>query len=123
MTARPAGYNAASPYLIVPSAEKTLGFLEKTFGATRLRVIVGDGGRVMHAEAKLDDTVIMMGEMPDALPAHVHVYVIDPDAAFARGLAAGGSVVQAMEDKPDGDRRGGIADANGIVWWIATQIG
>ncbi len=40
-----------------------------------------------------------------------------------RGLAAGGSVVQAMEDKPDGDRRGGIADANGIVWWIATQIG
>jgi uncharacterized glyoxalase superfamily protein PhnB len=123
MPARPAGYNAASPYLIVTSAEATLAFLEKTFGATRLRIIAAEGGRIAHAEVKVDDTVIMMGEAPDAVPAHVHVYVDDPDAAFARAEAAGGIVVQPMEDKPDGDRRGGIADPNGIVWWIAKQIG
>ncbi|RAI04298.1 extradiol dioxygenase [Acuticoccus sediminis] len=122
MTYKPDGYTSVAPYLIVRSAEATLSFLEATLGAERLRIIPRDGGGVMHAEARIDDTVVMMGEMPEGQPANVHVYVPDVDATFARALAAGGTAVQAPAEKGDGDRRGGVNDPNGITWWFSTQL-
>lgn len=123
MSYKPDGYNSASPYLMVQDAEATLAFLETAFGATRLRVIARENGEgIMHAEALVDDTVIMMGEMPDGPEAHVHVYVQEPEMAFRRALASGGTEVQALTDKGDGDLRGGVRDANGTTWWIARQL-
>ncbi len=118
---KPDNYPTVSPYLIVRDAEATLRFLEKVFAATRLRVHPRAGGGIEHAEARVDDSVIMMGEMPDADTAHVHIYVAEADATFARAVEAGGQVVQEMTRSGDGDYRGGIADGNGIVWWISTQ--
>ena len=122
MTWKPDGYPSVSPYLLVRDADATLRFLEQVFGASRLRVIANDDGKgINHAEARIDDSVIMMGEMPDAPDSHVHVYVEDAEAAFARAEAAGGTVVQPLRRSGDGDYRGGIADGNGAVWWISTQ--
>lgn len=121
MAYKPDGYTSVAPYLIVRDANATLTFLEAVFGAERLRVIAGDN-RILHAEARIDDTVIMMGEMPDGPDTNVHIYVPDADATFAKAVAAGGKVVQALEEKGDGDRRGGIADGNGAIWWISTQL-
>lgn len=119
---KPDGYSSASPYLIVRDAEATLRFIEAVFSATRLRVHLRDEAPgVDHAEARIDDTVIMMGEMAESAPAHVHVYVADAEHTFAKAVAAGGEVVQPLRRSGDGDHRGGIADANGIVWWISTQ--
>jgi uncharacterized glyoxalase superfamily protein PhnB len=110
------------PYLIVRDAEATLRFLEAVFDATRLRVHHRvEGGGIEHAEARIDDTVVMMGEMPDAGEAHVHVYVPDASATFAKAIRAGGTVVQELRRTGDGDHRGGVADGNGPVWWIPTQ--
>ena len=55
-------------------------------------------------------------------PSHVHIYLPDVDATFARARDAGGSVVQEVADKDDGDRRGGISDPNGTIWWLATMV-
>ncbi|WP_299472921.1 VOC family protein [uncultured Roseibium sp.] len=122
MSWKPDGYTSASPYLIVRDAEATLRFLEHAFLATRLRIHTREGGAgIKHAEARLDDTVIMLGEMPETVAAHVHVYVADADTAFAKAVEAGGQIVQEMSRSSDGDYRGGIADPNGIVWWISTQ--
>ena len=122
MTWKPDGYSSASPYLMVRDAEATLAFLENVFEATRLRIFPrSDGKGIMHAEAQLDDTVIMMGEVDAAETAHVHVYVLDADATFSRAKDAGGTVVQPLTRSGDGDYRGGIADPNGVVWWISTQ--
>jgi uncharacterized glyoxalase superfamily protein PhnB len=111
-----------SPYLLVRDAETTLRFVEAVFGATRLRVHLRENGLgIAHAEARIDDSVIMMGEAPEAVEAHVHVYVPDAVAAFERGLSAGGLVVQELGRSGDGDHRGGIADGNGVVWWVSTQ--
>lgn len=122
MAWKPQSYSSASPYLMVRDAEVTLRFLEEVFDARRLRVHrKEDGAGVAHAEARIDDTVIMMGEVPETAAAHVHVYVPDAEKAFARAASAGGKVVQELRRSGDGDHRGGIADGNGIVWWISTQ--
>ncbi len=119
---KPDGYTSAAPYLIVKDAEKTLQFMVSVFWATRLRVIPRPQGGIMHAEARIDDTVIMMGEMPDGPPAHIHVYRPDPEATFQRALDAGATEIQPLTDSGDGDLRGGVQDGDGTSWWIAKQL-
>lgn len=107
---------------MVRDAERTLQFLEAVFAAERLRVYPReDEPGIAHAEARIDDTVIMMGEVPDTTEAHIHVYVPNAEETFAKAVSAGGEVVQELQRSGDGDHRGGVADGNGIVWWISTQ--
>ena len=120
---KPSGYPSVSPYLIVRDAERTLAFLADVFDAERLRVIPDESGGILHAEARVADSVIMMGQMPDGADTNVHVYVADAEAAFERARRAGGTVVEPLQRKGDGDYRGGIADGNGAVWWISQQGG
>ena len=122
MSWRPDGYTSVSPYQMVRDAEATLWFLEKVFGVERLRVHHREAGvDIAHAKARVDDTVVMIGEMPDAGETHLHVYVVDAEAAFDRALEAGGTTVLEFRRSGDSDHRGGMADANGAVWWISTQ--
>lgn len=124
---KPAGYNSVSPYLIVDGAASTIEFLKQTFGATELRRFPDDAGRLRHAEVRIDDTVVMLADPvpPDwpAVPAHVHIYVRDVDATYRKALAAGATSVQEPVQKGDADKRGGVKDAGGTTWWIATQVG
>lgn len=120
---KPAGYNSASPYLVVNGADATISFLQTVFGASLL-FRLAEGERVMHAEVKLDDSVIMLADGSadfPGQPAHVHVYVPDVDACYARALAAGASSLQAPLKKEDADKRGGVQDAGGTHWWIGTK--
>ena len=122
MPYKPAGYTSVAPYLIVPDAEATLGFTAHVFGVEPIFVHRDDSGTIVHAEIRIDDTVVMCGQSPSATPAHLHVYVPDADAAFRRAVEAGGTVVQEVGEKGDGDRRGGVSDPGGTVWWLATQV-
>jgi uncharacterized glyoxalase superfamily protein PhnB len=84
-------------------------------------------GSIMHAEVKIDDTVIMLadagGDYP-AFPAWLHVYVPDIDNSYRYALEVGAESVQEPERKKgDADRRGGVKDPSGNTWWIATQVG
>jgi PhnB protein len=107
---------------MVRNAELTPKFLGSVFNAERLRVHDReDGPGIAHAEARIDDTIIMMGEVPEANVAHIHVYVREAEKTFAKAVAEGGKVVQELKRSGDGDHRGGVADGNGIVWWISTQ--
>ncbi|MBT8201828.1 MAG: VOC family protein [Acidimicrobiia bacterium] len=126
MAFKPDGYTSVSPYLIVKGAEATIAFLHEVFGAEPLRRFPSDDGGLMHAEVKLDDTVVMLADSaPDWPPigAHVHVYVADVDDAYRRALAAGASSVQEPAQKEDEDKRGGVKDQGGTTWWISTRIG
>ncbi len=80
----------------------------------------------MHAEVRIDDTVIMLADPapPDWLPgsAHVHIYVRDVDATYRKALETGAVSVQEPVKKQDEDKRGGVRDAGGTTWWIATKV-
>src|SRR5262245_48009285 len=124
---KPEGYCSVSPYLVVNGAQRVIDFLKNTFDATELRRYDMPDGSVMHAELRIDDTVIMIGDAGGEWPAFgswLHIYVPDVDATYTRALAAGGVSVQEPQRKPgDPDRRGGVKDPGGNTWWIATQAG
>ncbi len=122
---KPSGYTTVSPYLIVDGASDTIAFLGRVFGAEELRRFPDPSGRVMHAEVRLDDTVLMIADGVDGwppVPSHVHVYVPDVDATYRRALEAGATSVQEPVKKDDADKRGGVKDAGGTTWWIATRV-
>ncbi len=120
MSWKPDGYTSLAPYLIVPDPEQVLQFCETVFGATRLRVI-RDETRIVHAECRVDDTVLMIGGAAGP-PAHLRLYVPDPGATFEKALAAGAGVVQPLMDKGDGDLRGGVQSPDGTTWWLSKQL-
>lgn len=125
MEFKPEGYSSVSPYLVVDDAQATLNFLVAVFAATPLRIFPGESGKVGHGEIRIDDTVVMFSDAMDgwpSVPAHVHIYVADVDATYARALAAGATSVQEPVQKNDADKRGGFRDAGGTTWWVSQQV-
>jgi uncharacterized glyoxalase superfamily protein PhnB len=124
---KPDTYSTVSPYLIVNGADATIAFLKRVFGAVELRRFPDDSGKLMHAEVRIDDTVLMLADpAPPGWPAiasHVHIYVRDVDATYRKALDAGAVSVQEPVRKQDEDKRGGVRDAGGTTWWIATKVG
>jgi PhnB protein len=122
---KPDGYSTVSPYLISRGAQRVVDFLEAAFDGTELRRYDMPDGTIMHAEVRIGDTVVMIGDAGGdwpAVPSHVHVYVEDVDASFERALTAGGVAVQEPKQRGgDSARRGGVRDPAGNTWWIATQ--
>ncbi len=122
---KPQGYSTVSPYLIVSDASRTIDFLVRVFDAVELRRFPGASGKLMHAEVRIDDTVVMLADGSANWPpvaANVHVYVPDVDATYRRALEAGATSVQEPAKQDDEDRRGGVRDAGGTTWWIATKV-
>ncbi|MBN8186543.1 bleomycin resistance protein [Salipiger thiooxidans] len=122
MSYKPDVYTDLAAYLLVTDPEAVLRFCETVFGAERLRVMQ-DGERIMHAECRIGDTVLMMGGVEEGNPTMLHLYLDDPDAAFARALEAGAEELQPMRDGRDGDRRGGFRTPCGTQWYVSRQIG
>jgi PhnB protein len=123
---KPAGYTTVSPYLIVSGAAGTIEFLTRVFGAEELRRFPAESGGLMHAEVRIGDSVVMLADGAEGWPpiaGHVHVYVPDVDATYRQALEAGATSVQEPVQKGDEDRRGGVKDAGGTTWWIATRVG
>lgn len=124
-TWKPEGYNSVSVYLVANDAQRVIDFLQRTFDATDLRRFDTQDGKIMHAEVRIGDTVVMIADASSAYPAFpvwLHVYVPDVDATYKKALAAGGiSVQEPMQREGDPDRRGGVKDPAGNTWWISTQ--
>src|SRR5581483_1595048 len=92
---RPDGHHTITPGFACPHAAKVIAFMEKAFGGKLVDKFDGPGGTVAHAEVKIGDSVVMLGEsgehMPP-MPASLSVYVDDAkdvDATYARALELG----------------------------------
>src|SRR5262245_56758003 len=122
----PDGYHTLTPYLVVRDAAKVLEFLRHGLGGEVVHPPVRrSDGRIMHAEVRVGDSMVMLGEpMGDSKPmqASVVVYVDDADATYRRALQAGGVSLKEPEDQFYGDRTGAVKDPAGDHWWIATHI-
>lgn len=79
----------------------------------------------MHAEIKLDDSVIMISEATEQFSANntlLHVYVKNSDEVYQRALAYGCEDQGAPKKaEGDSDKRGMFKDFAGNVWAVSTQ--
>ena len=120
------GFRTITPYLIVDGATKFIEFLTTVFGATERFRVPRPDGKIMHAEANIGDSVIEFSDANEqfhARPMPIHLYVRDVDAAYARALAAGATVLHAIADQEYGDRDFSVRDAFGNNWYVGSRRG
>jgi PhnB protein len=130
----PEGYHTLTPSLTVRNAERAIEFYKQAFGAeVRGGVAKGPDGKVMHAELKIGDSVIMLSdeypEFGSKSPQSIgdsgmglHIYLDNVDAAFDRAVKAGASVEMPVMDQFWGDRYGKLKDPFGHKWSMATHV-
>jgi PhnB protein len=129
----PAGYNTVTPYLIVDNAAAALEFYKKAFGATERGRFLGPGGKIMHCEFKIGDSIVMMAdEFPEmdarspkaygGSPISIGLYVKDVDARFNQAVAAGATAKRPVTNQFYGDRSGTLSDPFGHVWHLSTHV-
>jgi PhnB protein len=120
-----------TPYLLYADVEAALAFLDEALGFEETLRYSGAEGYVNHAEVRVGDAVIMLGDPgedyrnPKELggsTAFTFVYVEDVDAAFERARTAGAAVEQEPADQAYGDRTCGLVDPEGHRWWLATHV-
>ncbi len=129
----PKGYHTITPNIVVPAAAKAIDFYRKAFDAAEIMRMPGPDGRIMHAELRIGDSVIMLcDEMPDmgakspkaygGTPVSFYVYVEDVDAAWKRAVDAGAKAVMPLADMFWGDRTGRLEDPFGHSWSLAQHV-
>ena len=122
----PEGYHTVTPYVVVDGADKVIHFMKEAFGAQpvfepRMR----PDGKVMHAEFRIGDSVVMISEASEraqATSAMLYLYVPNVDAVYQKALKAGATSLMEPADQFYGDRSGGVRDPAGNRWHIGTHI-
>jgi uncharacterized glyoxalase superfamily protein PhnB len=121
----PVGFHTVTPFLVVKGAEQLLDFLEAAFKAEINYLMKDPGGKVMHATAKIGDSIVMLADANDkmgAMPCMLYLYVEDVDRVYRQAVVAGGQSLREPTDEFYGDRSAGIKDAWNNQWWVATHI-
>jgi len=114
-----------TPYLVVPGVARLIDFLKQVFDAKETHRSAMPDGTVVHAEVRIGDSFVMMGEPQGdwkAMPGNIYIYVEDADATYRRALEAGATSLMEPADQFHGDRYGGVRDPFGNGWWIVTHI-
>jgi uncharacterized glyoxalase superfamily protein PhnB len=131
--ANPKGYHTITPNIVIRDAARAIDFYKKAFGAEETMRMPGPGGKVMHAELKIGDSIVMLAdEMPEmgskspkaygGSPVNFYVYLGNVDAAWKRAVDAGAKVVMPLADMFWGDRTGRLEDPFGHSWSLAEHV-
>jgi len=121
----PKGLHNVNPYLHPRRAEPLIDFLKRAFGAEEMMKFASPDGVVNHAQIRVGDAVVEMGEAHgkyETMPAMFYVYVPNVDDVHRQAVAAGATSFQEPTDQPYGDRSAAVRDNFGNKWYIATHI-
>ena len=123
----PEHLHTVTPRLVVGDGAAAIDFYRAAFGAEALGEPFTDpDGKVIHAEIRIGDSVVMITE-EDAAPgdrvtAIMATYWPDVDAAWQRALDAGAEVIHPLQDQFYGERGGRLRDPFGQQWMLAERI-
>ena len=121
----PEGLRAVNAYLHPRGVEQLIDFMKRALGGEELARYAGPEGRILHAQVRIGDSVVEMGEAHDQyqpMPTTFYLYVDDCDALYERALQGGAASISEPVDQPYGDRNGAVKDPFGNVWYLATHI-
>jgi PhnB protein len=128
----PSDFHSLTPCLSVREAAKAVEFYQRAFNAEVRGVHYTPDGKVMSAELKIGDSVLVVhDEFPGmgapspqtvgGTPVTIHLYVEDVDNVFNQAVAAGAQVIMPVMDCFWGDRYGQLSDPFGHRWSVATH--
>lgn len=118
---------------VTPCAE-AIEFYRRAFDAEEIEPrMTGPDGLVAHAEIRIGDSVIMMGdEWPDGptlsprslggSTAALFIYTDDVESMWQQAIDAGAEVVYPLEMQFYGDRGGRVRDPFGHTWGLAQHV-
>jgi uncharacterized glyoxalase superfamily protein PhnB len=129
----PEEFHSVTPMFVFKDARKAIEFYKRAFGAQERFVMPGpDGKGVMHAEVRIGDSIIMMGEEHPqepcksaetigSSPVSFYLYLENVDEAFRVAVAAGAEARMPVQEMFWGDRMGTVQDPFGYSWSLATH--
>ena len=124
---------AVTPYLTASDAAAALSWYAEAFDAVEQLRVVGDDGRLGHAEFTIGTARFMLSDeypemgvrSPTALggtPTTLHLSVTDVDRLYARAVAAGAIAQGEPSDQPHGARHGTLVDPFGHRWMLSQPV-
>jgi len=130
----PKGFHTLTPHIVVNDAKAAADFYHRAFGAEVMGLSLGPDGKVMHAQVRIGDSILMFAdeypELNSPAPSttkadtcvRLHLYVEDADKVFESALQAGAQTVMPLQTQFWGDRYGQVLDPFGHRWSIATHV-
>ncbi len=131
----PAGHHTVTPQLTLDNAAQAIDWYKKALGAEEVARAVGPDGKIMHAEIRIGDSLIMVndemggGKSAKALRRLACVALavrgglrraVQPRRRAPARTVAPGPMGQ-LTDQFWGDRSGTFTDPHGYHWTIATH--
>jgi len=121
----PEGRHSLTASFVVTGAARLAEFMKQAFDAEEVQRFEWPDG--FYAAMRLGDSIVGVSEATNhewmrPMPAANYLYVPDCDAAYQRALRAGATSISAPSDHDYGDRSGGVTDAWGNIWYMATPL-
>ena len=117
-----------APWLAVSDGARAVDYYQRALGAVDVYRLDGDEGKVIVAQLKVDGAAFWVQEDGEANPesggvASVRMILTanDPDALFARAVAAGATQVAPVHEE-HGWRSGRVCDPFGHDWEFAKPL-
>lgn len=121
------------PYLTCSDASAALDFYAAAFEATERMRVVGDDGRIGHAQIDVAGGRIYLSDeypelgvrSPETLGGSSVAIVLDVDDAdlwFERSINAGATAMTEPANQEHGSRQATILDPNGYRWMLSQQL-
>jgi uncharacterized glyoxalase superfamily protein PhnB len=120
-------------YISVRNAAAALAFYVEAFDAVEVSRLLGDDGRIGHAEIIIGSSKLMLAdEYPEidsvgpetrgGPTCSFSIEVADVDASFERAVAAGAIIERPVADQFHGNRMGWVRDPFGHRWTLSMPI-
>jgi PhnB protein len=129
----PEGFHNVTPYLHVKGALAAIEFYKNVFGATEIVKMRGQNGKIMHAELKFGDSIVMLADedpsmgvlSPQTVGGYsvgLHLYIENPDAVMQKAVEHGAKQLRPVKTQFYGDRSGTMLDPFGHMWSVSVHV-
>ncbi|CAN5840673.1 Dot/Icm type IV secretion system effector PhnB [soil metagenome] len=130
----PEHLQAVTPSLACTPCAEAIDFYKQAFGAEEIEPrMTGPDGMVGHAEIRIGDSVVMLGDewpggpmqAPTSLggsTAALFIYTDDVDTLWKRAIDAGAEEIYPLELQFYGDKSGRVRDPYGHTWGLGQKV-
>lgn len=125
--------NGVTPYLVIDGAAAAIDWYRVAFGATEVTRWTGAAGRVAHAELRIGESAILLGdEHPNyedilappnvgGTPVYLDIETDDVVSIFEAAVAAGATEIRAPTDPQMDVQSAKVRDPFGHIWLITRS--